>query len=512
MLTDKLRAKVHGLWNLFRSAGVSNPLSAMEQIIYLIALKRLDTVEATSEKGAAPADKSAVSKEPNMRWPALVKMKSQSDRWKLFQKSVFPYLKDVRAFGVSFHVAMLDAVFGITQPKLLEEAIKQVDQLPVSDEDVDVQGDIYEELLTQVSFAGKHTQFLTPRHIIRTMVDMSDPQLGEEICDPAAGTGGFLIAAHQWVLKTLTPDTKVRIQLDGSWHTLRGEQLSNLVGNSDPLDGRRLVGYDFDTTMVRLGLMNMMLHGIPQPKYYHADSLRGGLPPRHFDLVLSYLPFGGIVDKKAIDRKLLKLPTDKTELLFVELCLALLKQKGRCAVIVPESVAINTDPESVELRKRIIKKHKLEAVISLPRGCFLPYTASKTAILLMRKEGVTDQVWFYEVTGDGYTLDDKRAPDPENDDLSLVPQAYRALLLGDEKAWKSKAAKTKAEQRSLLVKQKEIIDHAFSLSIGLYRKSSVIEPEQEDPKAVIKRVLTLQTEIRRKVKDIESKMAEVIDA
>jgi type I restriction enzyme M protein len=484
----------------------------MEQIIYLIALKRLDTIETTSAKGAAPAGISAAGSGPNMRWPALVKMKSQSARWELFQKSVFPYLKSVDAFGLSFRLAMLDAVCGITQPKVLEEAVRLVDQLPVSDEDIDVQGDIYEELLAQVSFAGKHTQFLTPRHIIRTMVEMSNPQLGEMICDPAAGTGGFLIAAHQWILKTHTLATKVRVQPDGAWHNLSGELLPKRAGKSVPHHSKYLVGFDFDTTMVRLGLMNMMLHGIPRPEYYRRDSLNGAMASEQFNLILSYLPFGGIVEKRAIDRKLLKLPTDKTELLFVELCLALLKKRGRCAVIVPESVAINTDPECVELRKQIIKQHKLEAVISLPRGCFLPYTASKTAILLMRKEAVTDQVWFYEVTGDGYSLDDKREPDPENNDLSLVPQAYRAIVLGDEKAWKSRAAKAKAEQRSLIVKQKEIIEQDFSLSIGLYRKSSAVEQEHEDPNAVIKRVLSLQSEIRRKVKEIETKMAEVIDA
>ena len=485
MLNQELSTKVLNLWNLFRSAGSSNPLSSLEQITYLMALKCLEAINESSSSKRSAKGKAVPKTYP--RWSEFIKLKSQQEKFDWFKNSGLPYLKDLTLFGDAFHLSMVDAVLGISKPKLLADAVNIIEELPFGDEALDVQGDIYEELLLQLSFAGKHGQFLTPRHIIQTIVELCDPQPGEKICDPAAGTAGFLVSAYQWIRKA--------------------------QGNNGDFNPKDFVGYDFDTTIVRLGLMNMMLHGINQPEYYHQDSLSGTqLKPRQFDLVMSSPPFGGTVDRKTINKKLLSLRTQKIELLFVELSLAILKAKGRCAVIVPEGVAFATDSPSRTLRGQIINNHKLEAVISLPRGCFLPYTGSKTCILLVVKGGVTEQVLFYEVTGDGFTLNEKRSPDPKNNDLVLVPQAFRALVRGDEKAWQSTTARDRALQRSMLISKNELEANGLSFSIQVYRRLKSAAVDQENPRQIIEGVHALQKQIQLKLNQIEAMIQEATGA
>lgn len=486
MQKQELSNKVVKLWNLFRSAGSTNALSSLEQITYLIALKRMEAIDRWG--AVKPIRKGQAVRKTYPLWPELMAIRSQTGKFTWLKEAGFPYLKKLKSYGNAFHLSMLDAAFGISQPKLVDDAVKIIDQLPIGNEDIELQGEVYEELLSQLSFTGKHGQFLTPRHIIQTIVELCDPQPGETICDPAAGTGGFLVGAFQWLLKPRSP-AKTDI---------------TVVNQKD------FVGYDFDTTMVRLGLMNMMLHGINHPEYYYQDSVSGKrLRSRQFDLVMTYPPFGELAERKTINKNLLSLKTQKTELLFVELSLAILKGKGRCAVIVPESVAINTDSQSRALREQIIDHHKLEAVVSLPRGCFLPYTATKTAILLIKKGADTDQVLLYEVTGDGYTLDEKRKPDPKNNDLALVPQAYRALVQGNDKAWESKAAKDLALKRSVLTSKGEIKANGLSFSIGLYRRLKSVAEEQENPQQIIQRVNSLQKQIGLKLKQIQTMIQEV---
>ena len=314
MISADLAFKVTDLQNLFRSAGSSNPLSSLEQITYLIALKWLEQIERPSLPKRVVKGKAVVKSSPKTsypRWSELIKLKTQTLKLIWVKDKGFPYLKQMKTFGDAFHQAMIDAAFGVPQPKLLEEAVRLLDELPVGEANSKFQGDIYEGLLSQLSFAGKHGQFLTPRHIARTIVALCDPKPGETICDPAAGTAGFLVSAYQWMVE-------------------------KAGGKEKTLDNKNLVGYDFDATMVRLGLMNMMLHGISQPDYFHRDSLRDErLKPRQFDLIMSYPPFGIATEKRTINKKLLSLKTSKTELLFLELTLALLKTKGRCGIIVP---------------------------------------------------------------------------------------------------------------------------------------------------------------------------------
>ncbi|MDT7808665.1 MAG: type restriction enzyme protein [Acidobacteriota bacterium] len=475
MVTNQLKGAVEELWNLFRSAGITNPLSAMEQISYLIALRWWDKADGDIEELPAPFGKATPR-----RWSAL--KKARAAELPGLVESAFEGLRLTDQYGEDFSAAMRDASLRVPKANILKPAIEMIDKLPFGRGDADTPGQLYEELLSLAFSAGKHTQFRTPRHVVETMVELADPQDGERVCDPAAGTGGFLISAYR------------RVYDAGS------------VPSSESF-----TGFDFDTTMVRLGIINMIMHGIRRPSYKHQDML--GVGPkltRKYNLVLSFLPFGGKVERAKVDKRRLTLPTNRTELLFIEQSLALLRGGGRCAVVVPEGVMSNEDPDCRELRRRLVEGNRLEAVVSLPRGTFLPYTAVKTAILLMTKGGRTDRVWFYDVMADGYTLDDGRVPNPGHNDLKFVPQAYRVMVGGAQEKWAA-GAKDVAEQRSLSVGRAEIAAHDYSLTSDLYRRAAQ-EVAREDIRAILTRILDLQSQIRRKVKSIEAKLPGVLDA
>jgi type I restriction enzyme M protein len=474
MVTNQVKGAVEELWNLFRSAGMTNPLSAVEQISYLIALRWWDEADGDAEELPGPFGKAAPR-----RWAAL--RKARSAELPGLVESAFEGLRLTGQYGEDYSAAMRDASLRVPKPNILKSAIEMIDKLPFGRGDADAPGRLYEELLSLAFSAGKHTQFRTPRHVIETMVKLADPQDGEKVCDPAAGTGGFLISAYRRVCD---------------------------AGSVPSPEG--FAGFDFDTTMVRLGIINMIMHGIRRPSYTHQDLIAVGPKlARKYNLVLSFLPFGGKVDPAKVDARL-KLQTDRTELFFVERSLALLRGGGRCAVVVPETVVSNVEPDCLELRRRLVEENRLEAVVSLPRGTFLPYTAMKTAILLVTKGGRTERVWFYDVTGDGFTLDDRREPDPEHDDLKFVPQAHRVMVRGGEEKWAAGAGAV-AEQRSLFVVCGEIVAHDYSLTSGLYRRMAE-EESREDVRAIIAHVLEIQSQIRRKVKNIESKLTGVLDA
>jgi type I restriction enzyme M protein len=475
MVNSQLKGMVEELWNLFRSAGITNPLSAMEQISYLIAFRWSNKADGDVVELPGPFGKSAPR-----RWTAL--KKARAAELPALVEIVFEGLRSTDQYGEDFTAAMQDAVLRVPKGHLLKSAIEKIDKLPLGHGNVYAQGQLYEELLSLAFSAGKHTQFRTPRHIVETMVEMADPQDGERVCDPAAGTGGFLIAAYQRLYET------------------------GVLPFPENFDG-----YDFDTTMVRLGIINMIMHGVPRPSYQHQDMLgEGPKLSRKYNVILSYLPFGGKADRTKVDKSRLTLKTNKTELLFVEQSLDILRSGGRCTVVVPETVLSSEESECRELRRRLVERNRLEAVVSLPRGTFLPYTAVKTAILMLTKGGRTDRVWFYDVTADGYTLDDKREPDPAHDDLKFVPQSYRMMVRGGQEKWAA-GAKAIAEQRSLTVERKEIVAHDYSFTSDLYRRAAKAET-REDVRAIIARVLDLQTRIRRKVKNIEAKLAGVLDA
>lgn len=504
MLPAAQKKRVRDVWHHLRAAGISNPLSALEHISYLMLLKHLDERD-TKEKLVARRKgvkfKSIFHDQPECRW-SFIKKQPPQVMLELIEDQAFPFLKSLDLGGGALLVAMKDAVFTLKKPAQLHKAIQLVDKLPTHDRHFDLAGDVYEEFLGELNLAGKNGQFLTPRHIIRAAVELADPQLGEYVCDPAAGTGGFLIGAHQWVLKQYTSQQALRTAADGSWHNLSGGGVPTRMRGL--LKGDRLSGYDFDASMTRVGLMNLLLHGVKQPHLFQQDTICGNFAPgREYDLVVSDPPFGGMVETGKVDAKIAQADTARLEILFVELCHTLLRKGGRAALIVPESVLINPTDEYKRLRQKLVEKNNVRAVVNLPRGCFLPYTSARPAILLFEKGGRTKRVWFYDVASDGYSLDPQRTRVGGRGDLRYVPQAYRILALGKSERWDSTVAERVARQHVLEVTRKQIVESEFNLSSDIYRHATQEVQAQEDPRQIMARIRTLGREIGQGLDDIE---------
>jgi type I restriction enzyme M protein len=426
MLTDpQLRAKVDALWDKLWSGGLSNPLDAIEQLSFLLFLKQLDEREEDAERAARLRGKKYEPLFPvdddgrKLRWtywsqlPADQALAQVKDR-------VFPFLKTLGARAGSFGEHMANAEFKINKPSLLIEACRAIEGMEISAQNQDVQGDLYEYLLSRLNTAGTNGQFRTPRHIIRMMVKMLDPKPGERICDPAAGTCGFLVNAWQHILETHTDPRDLTFDEEGWAHGLTGARLSHDAW--DIAQDKGFTGYDSDSgmTMLRLGSMNLMLHGLGAPRFHYADTLSKSFnEERAYDLVLANPPFKGAVDSSDVNPSL---PTKvkKTEILFLHLFLRLLESGGRAAVIVPHGVLFGTNGAHVAIRKQIVEANRLDGVVSMPSGVFRPYAGVSTAVLLFTKGAATERIWFYDMEHDGFSLDDKRQRVPENDIPDLL--------------------------------------------------------------------------------------------
>ena len=471
MLSPKQRQDIFELWTMFWSSGMTNPLTAIEQITYLLFLKRLDQLDskrprsiygrrANCELPHHPDDSKDIdlSLPPDAGENLYVRCKGHGTcRWRYIvqcltvpdsesgkditphdhlSQYVFPWLRvletTLRSRGngenglAKTATRMEDAYFQLPREKTatLQRAIKMIDMLfPHVDSSDDLMGDIFEYLLSEIQQSGKNGQFRTPRHIIRLMVELLNPDWNETVADPAAGTGGFLINGIQHVLKRYTDPRTVRLEWDGTPHRING---AGIPIETYPLSGL-FTGYDNDRTMVRIGWMNLILHGLNDPRMFLQDTLGKGFQEADcYDIVFANPPFTGTVDKDDLNARFKDLPTNKSELLFVLLILDLLKVGGRAAVIVPEGVLFGSTNAHEELRRRLVLDNILEGVISLPAGVFQPYTGVKTSILVFRKvdercqpgmEPQTKAVWFYEIGADGYTLDARRNPKPEPNDL-----------------------------------------------------------------------------------------------
>lgn len=466
MLSPQLRQKVFNLWSMFWASGMANPLTAIEQITYLLFLRQLEALDAQRTADGKPSiygvrpdcgldhpdDPAECPGHDFCRWSEIKKDPTHE----LFSKYVFPWLRELDTTlallgnGDGSDLAnvgqgiMYDAYFQFPREKAatLQRAIKTIDELfPQMDlQGKDLMGDIFEYLLDEIRISGKNGQFRTPRHIIRFMVELLDPQPSERVIDPAAGTGGFLFTTIQHLLKKVTPPEELRLEADGTpYRLVRGDP------SVEPyLTGEYFTGYDNDRTMVRIGWMNLILHGIENPHIERRDSLGQSLPDFEsgaYRVALANPPFTGNVDELDLHptrfppdpRKSGNLITTKSELLFVWLMLDLLEPGGRAAVIVPEGVLFGSTIAHKELRRQLLFEHNLQAVVSLPAGAFQPYAGVKTSILVFHKAGEkpepgknprTHQVWFYEVQADGYTLDAKRNPQPESNDLWDALEKY----------------------------------------------------------------------------------------
>lgn len=461
MLSPQLKREIRQLWDYFWSGGIANPLAAIEQITYLVFLKRLEDLNPN----VIPEE---------YRWSNF-KHLSGDALLKRVRGEVFEWLRSLdtddpqaqesesesseddadKKMRQKHRGQMSDAVFLIPNATLLRRAIDTIDKLFIPSRNQDTLGDIYEHLLGEIAEAGKNGQFRTPRHIIRVMCDLVNPQWNDRICDPACGTAGFLVNAYQHILKTHTDPANLVFEGDGTpMNTLEGRPF-NMVGENlsteqdKYLRENALYGYDFDKTMVRLGWMNLIQHGIEKPKINYANTLGNTFNQKiqsgevgDFSVILANPPFTGSLDKTDIGETLQDLKTNKTELLFIELILQLLTIGGRAAVIVPEGVLFGSTKAHKALREKLVAENTLRGVISLPGGVFQPYTGVKTSILLFNKGGKTDEVWFYEVAKDGETLDAKRNPRPQENDLWDLTLKYRlqfeesAPAFVDGETWK----------------------------------------------------------------------------
>lgn len=451
MLSPQLKRDIRELWDAFWSSGISNPLTAIEQITYLIFLKRLEDLDNHRRdealvnnrpytsiydgyflQGSAKQTESANESEQeqgipkaNFRWSYLKTLKDD-ELLHHVRGSVFDWMKTLDESGER----MRDAVFVLPNPSLLQRAIDKIDTLFIEERNQDTLGDIYELLLSEIAEAGKNGQFRTPRHIIRAMCDLVDVKMGDKVCDPACGTSGFLINAYQHILMQETKPEQLRFLADGTPLNANGNKLKQ-----HPDWSQFFYGFDIDRTMVRLGWMNMILHGLENPNIEYANTLgkrwnhnvdEGGKWRGAFDVILANPPFAAKLDKKDIGQSLEEVGANRSELLFLELIIQMLNpHTGRAAVIVPEGVLFGSTKAHRNLRKKLVKENKLKAIISLPQGVFNPYAGVKTSILVFERGGSTEQVWFYEVTSDGYTLAAKRNENFEQNDLWDMQIQYR---------------------------------------------------------------------------------------
>lgn len=418
MLTDpKLKSQVDQLWDKFWTGGLTNPMDAIEQFSYLLFLKRLDDAENRRQRQAERLKKEYQPQlQPEFRWGYWTNLKAE-ESLKYLKEVIFPQMRTLGGTTSSFQLYMQNAECKINKPSLLIEVCKLIDNMDIAQQQQDVQGDLYEYLLSKLSTAGRNGQFRTPRHIIRMMVQMIAPHPKERIGDLAAGTCGFLVNAYQYILETHTSPEILRYDEQGWPHNLIGDQLTDEEQKALK-QPESLRGFDNDSgmTMLRIGSMNLMLHGIESPQFFYKDTLSKGYEQeREYDVILMNPPFKGAVDKNDLNDSLQPAGTTKSELLFLHLILRTLDMGGRCAVIVPDGVLFGSSRAHVELRRKLIEENRLDGVISMPGGVFKPYAGVSTAVLFFTRGAKTDKIWFYDMAADGFSLDDKRTPITEND-------------------------------------------------------------------------------------------------
>ncbi|MEI6520710.1 MAG: N-6 DNA methylase [bacterium] len=510
-----LKSKIDLLWNKFWSGGISNPLTAIEQITYLLFMKRLDDLDLKRVNDANFTGETYISKfagefiipgteqsvdKKTLRW-SYFKHLQADEMLTHVQMKVFPFLKTLNGDESPFTHHMANAVFIIPKSSLLVESISTIEEIfDEIERDTnqggqafqDIQGDVYEMLLSEIASAGKNGQFRTPRHIIKLIAELVDPRLGDKIADPACGTGGFLLGAYQYIVTQLDKD-KDNLQPDedgfirNSVSALLNKERSDILNDS-------LYGYDFDVTMVRLALMNLMMHGVDTPHINYQDTLSKGFTEyNRYNTIMANPPFTGSIDKGDINETL-KLGTTKTELLFVETIYNLLKIGGTAGVIVPQGVLFGSGNAFVEARKILIEKCELKAVIAMPSGVFKPYAGVSTAILIFTKGGDTDKVWFYDMQSDGYSLDDKRTKQDGNGDLQDIVAQYKK---------RNPQAESDRKAKFFFVPRAEIVAEKYDLSISKYKEDVFKEVAYEKPAVIIEKLKNLEKEIGMELAELE---------
>ena len=495
MITGELKNKIDALWDIFAAGGLVNPLEVIEQITYLMFIHDLDDSDNKRAKDCEMLGlpfKSIFTdavkigeREINgtqLKWSVFHDFPADK-MYSIMQEWVFPFIKTLHSDKNSaYSKYMDDAIFKLPTPLLLSKVVDSLDEIYQLMNDVqssDVRGDVYEYLLSKIAQSGRNGQFRTPRHIIRMMVEMMNPTADEIICDPACGTSGFLVSAAEFLKET------------------RKEEVFYNKAKKDHYMNHMFHGYDMDRTMLRIGAMNMMTHGIDNPYIEYRDSLSDqNTDKEKYSLVLANPPFKGSLDAESVSGDLLKVcKTKKTELLFLALFLRILKTGGRCECIVPDGVLFGSSSAHKAIRKEIVENQRLEAVISMPSGVFKPYAGVSTAILIFTKteHGGTDNVWFYNMEADGFSLDDKRTLVKENDIPDII-ERFRNL---------DKEQERKRTDKSFIVPKSEIVENGYDLSINKYKEVEYIPVEYPPTSEIMANIREIEKQINKEMDELE---------
>lgn len=495
MITGELKNKIDGLWDIFAAGGLVNPLDVIEQITYLMFIHDLAEADDRKSKEAIMlglphetifkeevviGDRKVDGK--SLKW-SVFRDKPAGQMYEILQERVFPFIKNLHSDKDSaYSKYMSDAIFKIPTPIVLSKVITCLDgifELIKKTDSVDAKGDVYEYLLSKISQSGLNGQFRTPRHIIKMMVGMMSPTPDDVICDPACGTSGFLVAAGEYL--------KERCKEEVFFDREKREHYMNSMFH----------GYDMDRTMLRIGAMNMMTHGVDNPYIEYRDSLSDQNPDKEkYSLILANPPFKGSLDNDTVSADLIKVcKTKKTELLFLALFLRMMRTGGRCACIVPDGVLFGSSSAHKAIRKEIIENNRLQAVISMPSGVFKPYAGVSTAVLVFTKtgHGGTDKVWFYDMRADGFSLDDKRTEIKENDIPDIIARFHN---LGAEES------RARTEQ-SFLVDKQEIVGNEYDLSINKYKKTEYVAEKYPSTQEIMADLHELEMEITAGLTELE---------
>ena len=495
MITGELKNRIDALWDIFSAGWLVNPLDVIEQITYLMFIHDLDEMDNRKAKDSEMlglpytsifSEEVAVNGRTidgqQLKWSVFHDLPA-AKMYEIVQEWVFPFIKTLHSDADSaYSKYMDDAIFKLPTPLVLSKVVDCLDGIyaqMAQIQETDIRGDVYEYLLSKISQSGRNGQFRTPRHIIRMMVELMDPTAQEVICDPACGTSGFLVAAAEYLRETRRQEIfysreNLEHYMDGMFH-----------------------GFDMDRTMLRIGAMNMMTHGIENPDIQYRDSLSDQNTDREkYTLVLANPPFKGSLDADTVSADLLKLcKTKKTELLFLALFLRMLKVGGRCACIVPDGVLFGSSKAHKDIRKALVEDNRLEAVISMPSGVFKPYAGVSTAVLVFTKtgHGGTDQVWFYDMKADGFSLDDKRTPVSEND----IPDIVARFRNREQEETRART------EPSFLVPKEEIAQNGYDLSINKYKQVEYTPVEYPPTAEILQDLRSLEQQITQGLDELE---------
>lgn len=495
MVTGELKNKIDGLWDVFATGGLTNPLEVIEQITYLMFIHDLDVTDNKKAKDCAMLGlpfKSIFSDQvqigersidgQQLKWSVFRDLPANK-MYEIVQEWVFPFIKNLHSDKNSaYSKYMDDAIFKLPTPLVLSRVIDSLDDIYAlmgQSTETDIRGDVYEYLLSKISTAGRNGQFRTPRHIISMMVEIMNPQPNDIICDPACGTGGFLVGASDYLQKNYRNDILMNKE------------------NREHYMNHMFHGFDMDRTMLRIGAMNMMTHGVESPFIEYRDSLSDqNLDKDKYSMILANPPFKGSLDADSVSADLLKVAnTKKTELLFLALFIRMLKIGGRCACIVPDGVLFGSSNAHKQIRKTLIENNRLEAVISMPSGVFKPYAGVSTGILIFTKTGYggTDKVWFYDMKADGYSLDDKRTQVKENDIPDII-ERFKHL---------EKEIDRKRTEQSFFVDKEEIVKNDYDLSINKYKEVVYEKVEYPPTNEILAEIESLNNEINKNIAELK---------